>query len=298
MKSESDSYIIGVDGGGSTCRVAIARADGTVIGSANGAAANPATSLSETVRTLLATIERARADAGIGTAQVAAAHAHFGLAGAINGEIAAQVASAMPIRSIRVTDDRPTNMAGALGRENGYLAAIGTGSFIGAQAGGAQRFIGGWGFELGDEASGARLGRQVLAALLRWQDGLCAESRLLTETLAGFGNDPSAVVLFGNEASPLDFAEFAPRVVAAALEGDVAGERIMRQGAGYIQTALQTLGHQKGAPLCLIGGLGPHYAAFLEPRFTRNMLAPAGTALDGALMLATEMAAVPQGAGS
>lgn len=295
MVLDPDSHIIGVDGGGSQCRVAIARADGMAIGAAKGAAANPATSLPDAVQTLLTTMESARADAGITQDQLAAAYAHFGLAGVINSQIATQVASAMPIRNIRVTDDRPTNMAGALGKADGYLAAIGTGSFIGRQQGSAQRFIGGWGFELGDEASGAWLGRQLLAAVLLWQDGLCAASGLLTETLRGFDSDPSALVLFGNQAAPTDFAAFAPKVVEAALAGDTVGIDIMRRGAGYVQTALETLGYQARDPLCLIGGLGPRYQAFFDPGFDCNVIAQQGTALEGAMTLAAALAAQATG---
>jgi hypothetical protein len=45
-------------------------------------------------------------------------------------------------------------MRGALGPGDGTVAAIGTGSFFGRRSGGAYRYLGGWGYQLGDEASG------------------------------------------------------------------------------------------------------------------------------------------------
>ncbi|MCG6903921.1 MAG: hypothetical protein LJE68_14700 [Rhodobacter sp.] len=284
--SDHTSFLVGVDGGGSNCRVSIARADGSVIGTAKGAAANPSTAMDSAVQTLLSTLDAARVQARISTADLAQADAHFGLAGVINPSIARSIADAMPIDRIRVTDDRTTNMAGALGDADGFVAAIGTGSFLGAQAGGTQKFIGGWGFWLGDEASGAWIGRRLLTTVLHWQDGLRDASDLLTGALAGFSGDTGEIVLFARTATPQEFATLAPRVIAAAQAGDSAGLDIVRTGAAYMQTALVSLGHCPGDPLCLIGGLGPEYARFLDADFAQDIRAPRGSALDGALLLA------------
>jgi glucosamine kinase len=284
--AKSGNHIIGVDGGGSTCRVAIAGADGTVIGSATGAAANPATSMSQAIATLTATLEEARIDAGLSADAIADAHAHLGLAGAINARIAQAVTRALPIRRAVVTDDRPTNIAGALGEHDGFLAAIGTGSFIGSQRGRDQRFVGGWGLRLGDQASGAWLGLRLLSCVLEAEDGLRPSSGLLDDTLAAFDGDPSAIAVFGVTAAPPDFAAYAPKVVAAATAGDAAALAIIAEGVAYVEHALRTLGFVAGDTLCLGGGLGPHYADFLSPGFTGNLIRPAGSALDGALRLA------------
>ncbi len=286
--AKSGNHIIGVDGGGSTCRVAIADLDGTVIGTATGTGANPATSMPQAVATLTETLEAARIDAGLSSEAIASAHAHLGLAGAINPRIARDVAKALPIRQAVVTDDRPTNIAGAFGDRDGFLAAIGTGSFIGCQRGGTRRFVGGWGLRLGDQASGAWLGLRLLAQVLEAVDGLRHWSALLDDTLAGFDGDPSAIAVFSVTALPPDYAAFAPKVVAAATAGDVAARAIMADGAAYIEHAFRTLGFAKGDALCLIGGLGPHYAGFLPPEFAANLIEPVGSALDGALFLAAK----------
>lgn len=290
--ARAGNRIIGVDGGGSTCRVAIADADGTVIGAATGEAANPATSMSDAVAALCATIEAARIDAGLSHDTVAQARAHVGLAGVVNRRIAGDVAQALPILGAVVTDDRPTNMAGALGNRDGYLAAIGTGSFLGRQTGQLQRFVGGWGLRLGDRASGAWLGVRLLAHVLEAEDGLREASPQFFETLAGFGGDASAISVFSVTAMPPDYAAYAPKVVAAALAGDAAGLAIMAEGVAYVEHALRTLGFVPGDALCLIGGLGPEYAKFLSPESTANLIAPNGSALDGALRLAARQTGV------
>lgn len=291
--NSAQSHLVAVDGGGSTCRVAVCAADGAVLATATGRAANPATSMPDAIASLRATLDEARTGAGLDAEALAAARAWLGLAGVINARIAEQVAGAMPMRNVRVTDDRPTNMAGALGSRDGFVAALGTGSFLGRQSGGTQAFIGGWGFWLGDQASGAWTGRAALAAVLEWRDGLRPGSPLLETLFDAFGGDPGAIVQFANTAAPADFAAQAPRVFDAADAGDAQAAAILRDGAGYLARGLDTLGFADGHPLCLIGGVGPRFARHLPARYTANLIEPQGTALDGAIRLA---AAMPAGA--
>ncbi len=291
MMSDGPEHIIACDGGVSRCRVAIAQSGGAVLALAEGPAANPATSMSQAIACLQDTLADARRSAGLSAAQIKAAHAWFGLAGVINADIADEVARALPITAITVTDDRPTNMAGALGGADGFIAAIGTGSFLGHQNGTARQFVGGWGLRLGDQASGAWLGQRLLGHMLEWQDGLRDATPLLRQTFAHFGDDASAVVLFANDANPRAFADFAPRVVIAANSGDPAGLSLMQDGAAYIRQSLEILGFEPGDRLCFLGGLGPKYAKYLPAEFTANLTPPEGSALDGALTLAKGLSA-------
>lgn len=289
--SNGSDHIIACDGGGSTCRIAITNAQGTVLSKAEGPSANPATSMQDAIACLQDTLREAQQQAGLDDTQIKAASAWFGLAGVISPQIATEIATAMPIENITLSDDRPTNMAGALGQSDGFVAAIGTGSFLGRQIGADQRFVGGWGFRLGDQASGAWLGRQVLSRILDWRDGIVEGSDLLTEVFEEFGNQPDRIVIFANTASPADFARFAPKTVQAANGGDPAGVAILKTGAAYIEETALALGFNTGDALCLLGGVGPRYQPFLGANFTRNIVAPQGSALDGAIQLARGMAA-------
>ena len=284
-------HIIACDGGGSLCRIAIADVDGRVLASAEGQSANPATSMETAISSLQVTLHKARQSAGLNEIQIAKANAWFGLAGVISAGIATAIAEALPIDNVTVSDDRPTNMAGALGGTDGYVAAIGTGSFLGRQSGSEQRFIGGWGLRLGDEASGAWLGRRLLSRVLDWRDGVVDGTDLLAETFGQFDNRSDRIVLFANTAKPADFARFAPDVVQAANSGDPAGLSIMRDGARYIERSASALGFTEGAPLCLLGGVGPSYRPFLDDQFTGNITKAKGNALDGAIQLARSMKA-------
>ncbi|MDF0601585.1 BadF/BadG/BcrA/BcrD ATPase family protein [Psychromarinibacter sp. C21-152] len=281
--------IVAIDGGGSGCRVALCTADGTRIAQAEGAAANVASDFDAAVGHLAATLETARAQAGLAPADLRRAPAWAGLAGAIEPAICARVAAALPLDDVHVSDDRPTTMAGALGGADGCLAAAGTGSFFGRQVDGRHRFVGGWGLQLGDQASGAWLGRKLLSAVVDWQDGLRPQTPLLEETFAGF-RTPAEVAYFSLRATPTDYAAFAPRIVAAAGQGDALGRSLMQEGADWIARCLHALGAEAGETVCLTGGMGPHYAGYLPADLTAALIPPRGTPLDGAILLAADRA--------
>ena len=62
----------------------------------------------------------------------------------------------------------------------------------------------------------------------------------------------------------------------------------MNKGARHLSESLDALGFLAGDTLCLSGGLGPHYAAYLAPAYTQNLIPERGNALDGAFQLACQ----------
>lgn len=282
----SDSLLIGVDGGGTSCRVALVlpgadRRHETVLGPANAS-----TGFEAAVATIRDAVDVVAAQAGLSASDLEGASAHFGLAGVMNAEISAKVADRFRFRHLAVTDDRPTTIAGALGEADGTVAAIGTGSFVGRQIAGRVRGIGGWGFYIGDQASGAWLLRRCFEEVMLSVDGLAPATDLTRSILAAHDDDPGRIVQFSLTARPADYATLAREVVAAADRGDALGLKLMGEGAAYIHAAMAALGWQKGEALCLVGGLGPAYGRWLD----LPTVAPKGTALDGALVLAARAA--------
>lgn len=278
------SMLIGLDGGGTSCRAALLL--GGVRHEVTRGPANVSTDFDAALVTIRDALDGLAAKAGLGPAALAGASAHLGLAGVMSPAIAARVAAALPLPGAVVTDDRPTTIAGALGDADGAVAAIGTGSFLGRQAGGRVSGIGGWGFYIGDQAAGAWLMRRCLEEVMLAVDGIAAETDLTRRILAEHGHDPGQIVLFSLSARPADYARMAREVVAAAEAGDPLGTRLMTEGADYIRAGLCVLGWRPGETLCLAGGLGPAYARWLgEPVVTAK-----GSALDGALLLAARAA--------
>lgn len=285
--SGARSYpVIGVDGGGTHCRFAFARggnSDDRVelrLGSAN-----VSSDRAGTLATLRDGLDRLARKAGLDRAAFDDIPVFMGLAGVTGPEMARDLQDALQLGNVRVEDDRRTTLVGALGDRDGYVAGIGTGSFLGGRRNGAERLIGGWGFTLGDEASGAWLGHQCLRLVLQSRDGLVPATSLTTALLDEFG-DGAGLVAFATGARPADFASLAPRIVSAAHAGDTVARGLMDRGAGYIDRALSELGREAGDPLCLVGGLAPQYAPYLPTDLARCLIEARGTALDGALALA------------
>ncbi|ABG31350.1 N-acetylglucosamine kinase [Roseobacter denitrificans] len=296
MKLSPKSYLLGVDGGGTGCRVAISDTCGRRIGGASGGPANFATDPDSALRNILTALDAAASDAGLASGWSEACVAHVGLAGIMEPSDAERVESALPFTQITVSDDRETSVAGALGPQDGVLMAIGTGTIVAAQSQGSTRYFGGWGMALADQASGGWLGQRALRQTVLALDGLQAHSAMTKNLLDLFDNDPNQIVQFSKHAEPGDYAGFAPMIIDAARMQDDNAQALMQRGAAYLNACIKAADLAETAALCLSGGVGPHYADYLDPRCQNRLQAPKGSALDGALMLAHQ--ALHQGTGA
>ncbi len=281
------TLFLGVDGGGTGCRVILADDQGRALARATAGPANISSDPQTALGNILSATRTALAQA-LGAGQVEAALpriiAGLGLAGANAAGASAWLAQALPFARCRIETDAITAVKGALRGDDGIVAAIGTGSVFGVQRAARIRQIGGWGFALGDEGSGAVLGRSLLSCSLRALDGICPMTPLLQEVLDGFGT-PSQIVGFSLTARPADYATYAPRLIAA--QNDPAASEIMAMATAEVAAAIAALQGPVVLPVIFIGGLGPTYAE----RITLWPQRPAhGSALDGALLLAQEAA--------
>lgn len=286
MESNQNTNAIGVDGGGTNCRFALLYRGRRV--EVKGGSANASSDLAATRATLLQGLSDLASAAGLGLEDVRNFPTFIGLAGMVDEATASDLAQDLPLSHVQFEDDRRTAIVGALGDADGCVVSIGTGSFLGRRANGVERLIGGWGLVLGDEASGAYLGRQLLKSSVHSVDRTGASSRLTQDTLQKLGST-AAVVAFAATATPKDFAQYAPAIVDAAKAGDAVALRLMAQGAQYIEEILGHLGWREGERVCLLGGLANHYIPYLSKGTTAHLSEPDGSALDGALSLAVQM---------
>jgi len=277
-----DALFLGIDGGGSGCRAVLADAAGRVLGSGQGGPANVVSDPDTALASVLAAARGAMVAAGQGD-DLSRLVAVLGLAGANVVEAAVAFRARLPFAGARVENDVVVAVKGALGPDDGIVAAIGTGSIYGVQRGGRVRLAGGWGLVLGDHGSGARMGRDLYEAALLAHDGFIATTPLLAGILAEMGS-PDAIVAFARDATPADFARAAPRVLAAA--GDPAAARILADADAAVARALDRLEADGLLPIVFTGGLGPTFAARLGPRYPTLVRPAQGSALDGALALA------------
>lgn len=270
--------ILGVDGGGTGCRAAVADLSGHVLGRGEAGAANIASEPDGAAGNIREAVEQALGQAGGTGASIR--RAVLGLAGANLPGAPERLATSLPYPKVTIVTDAVTATRGALGEGDGILAAIGTGSVFATQRAGQIRQFGGYGFTLGDEGSGASLGRALLSRALRAHDGVLPMTALLSTLLAEM-NGPGGIVAFAFTAQPADFAALARRITAST---DPAAQSILQAAEAEVAATLDALQTGTGLPVVFLGGLGPHYARRFQTRWP--ILPALGTGLDGALHLA------------
>ncbi|HEU0222373.1 MAG TPA: ATPase, partial [Paracoccaceae bacterium] len=91
-------------------------------------------------------------------------------------------------------------------------------------------------------------------------------------------------------ARPADFARAAPRILAAAAAGDAGAAAIVAEAETAVVRAIDRLMAGGPLPVCFLGGLGQVFAQRLAARYAGLIRAPLGTGLDGALLLARQLA--------
>lgn len=286
-------FVLGIDGGGTSCRAALATVDGAVIGRAKSGAANIRTDLTGARSNIVDAARQAFIAAGQDPELIPQTPAILGLAGANVGTYRQQLEAILPFSISRVETDAEIALEGAVGSGDGAMAILGTGTAYMARKDGKSRAIGGWGFQVGDQGSGARIGRDLLEQTLLAHDGVRAASPLTDAMMAIFRNNPEDVVEFTTNAKPGDFGGFAPKVFEHAQKGDAIANWIVDKAVGDVEASLGALGLSDGAPLCLLGGLAPLYAPRLSARYQALLKPPLDDALGGAVQMAARLFAKP-----
>jgi glucosamine kinase len=287
-------FVIGIDGGGTGCRAALATVDGTVVGRGAGGPANIRTDLHGARDSILAAVREAVRAAGQSEAILSATPALLGLAGSNVGPNGDRIGALLPFRASAIESDALIALEGAVGPGNGAIAILGTGTAYLARRGGALKEIGGWGFLLGDQGGGARIGRDLLEETLLVHDGLAPPSALARRALMHFGG-PQQMVEFTLNARPADYAAFAPWVFDQ--EEDGMAIRILARSTAAIAAALAALQPEPSTPLCLLGGLAPLLGPRLPPDVRARLSPPRHDALAGAVAMALRRFALAGNAG-
>ena len=280
------AYFIGIDGGGTSCRAALAAGDGTVLGRGKSGAANILTDPEGGLRHIIEAAEKACKDAGLDKGVFGSCHVVLGLAGANVEKTVATVLKGLPFGECAVESDALIAVLGALGEEDGAAAILGTGSVFGAKNGKSVRTIGGWGFVVGDQGSGAVLGRRLMQETLLAHDGVRAASPVTGKVLDDFGNDPRKLVAFAHEVAPGGFARYAPVVFEFADNGDAVAGQLVREAAAQVDDAIGVVLAMSEPRLCLLGGLATLFEPWLKPEHRACVIPAKGDGLDGAVSLA------------
>ena len=285
MTKLHETTTLAIDGGGTRCRIALTTCGDTLAVQAG--SVNVSTDFAAATAELMRGLGEVAGRVGATIEELVHVPAYIGLAGVTGPVVVERLAAALPMRDIRIEDDRPSALRGALGEKDGIVVHCGTGSFAASRIDGKSRFAGGWGPVLGDEASAQWVGRRALSRALDTVDGFIPETALTRSLLDEFGGAP-AIVAFAGGASPAELGALAVGVTQNAAKGDQIACRILQDAADFVAAISRNLGWNTGLSICLTGGIGPHYKDYL-PDEMRDAVAPAlGEPLNGAIALAEE----------
>jgi len=258
--------VVGVDGGGTRTRVLLADLDGRALARVEGAATalrpgeerHSADIITALVREALASIERA---------ETRPATLVVGVAGG-GQERAAQalwqaLASSRVADDVNVVSDAEIALDDAFGDSAGVLLVSGTGSVAFARApDGRIERCGGWGPVLGDEGSGAWIGRRAMSVITASSDGREPETALVGAMLTALEVESlEDLIPWAAEATPADFAAIAPVVMQVAAQGDLRANALLSLGVEELVLHVRTLARRcftderVSVPVACAGGL-------------------------------------------
>ncbi|KRB28212.1 N-acetylglucosamine kinase [Mesorhizobium sp. Root695] len=283
----AEHYFLGVDGGGTGCRARIEDGQGNVLGQGLSGPATTRLGIDAAWASVAKAFGTAIEEAGFGAAEIARIHTGIGLAGiGRKGALDALQAIVHPFASIDFVSDGVGACLGAHSGQDGAIVIAGTGSIGLGFVDGRDLRVGGYGFPISDEGSGAHLGLKAVQLALRAHDGRHERTALLAEMMQRFEGDPMEAVAWMDRASATDYAALAPMVLRHADQGDPAGRRIVQSAAEQVDTLVRVL-FGKGAPrVTLLGGLASPLEPWLSPDVRRRLKPADGDAVSGAIILA------------
>lgn len=305
-------YYLGVDGGGTNCRVRLADENLKTLAEVKNGRSNlqiddgePAyKAISDGTRDVFKA-------AGIDYAETANTYACFGMAGGrMDSARAAFAARPWPFAGVKVYDDIDIAHAGALGGEDGGVIIVGTGSAALGIVGGQRFQAGGWGFPIGDQMSGAILGRELVRYTVEAEDGLVEASPLTKAVVAKLGGNNQAIMTWafaaemdlkiisrdGSEGcddvligrAPAEFGKLMPLFIEHLEAGDPVAKKMLDIELVAIDTYVRWFQSHNAHVMAIVGGFGERLFPIIQQRYGNFVALPKFEPLHGAVILAKQ----------
>lgn len=279
-------FLIGVDGGGSGTRALLARRDGKVLGRGQAGPSALGQGVAPAWVQLQRAIQAAFADAGAAPPAWRNCALGAGLSGATIQSWREEFFSRnIGFAELVLETDCFVTLLGAHAGHPGAIVAAGTGSVGEAMyRDGSRRLVGGWGFPLGDEGSGAWMGQRAVQLAQFAMDGRAPAGELVEQVRAVCGADRKALQAWCRQAGQFAFAQLAP-VVFASAQSDPAAARLLDEAAAALSTLALTLDPTGELPLTVCGSVGQRLTGRLPAELRGRCVPAAGDPASGALTL-------------
>lgn len=284
---DPDALYLGIDAGGTRCRARLVDGAGKVLGEGESGPANLRIGTAQVRGRILAAAASAAEAAGLTQDVLSRTSAAAGIAGTLSEAMRKELAALdWPFASLRIETDAHIAQLGAHGGGDGAVLILGTGSIGYIRQGGESITIGGHGFPVSDEGSGAALGLAAARHALRALDGRETATPFSREVTEMLGGTLPALLAWTETAQPSDYARLATTILRHAEEGDEAALPIVQQAARDADQFLATIYRRGDVACALMGGVAPHIRRYLSPELTSRVVEPKADAVSGALLLA------------
>ena len=279
-------FLVGVDGGGTATRALVARRDGRVLGQGQAGPSALGQGIPAAWTQVTLAISNAFASANLPLPGWDCCAVGAGLSGVSNRPWRDEfVARNIGFAELVAETDSFTMLLGAHGGKPGAIVAAGTGS-IGEvlHADGSRFCVGGWGFPVSDEGSGAWLGLRAVRLAQRAMDGRINDGPLVRHVWATCGADRDALQAWCDHAGQFAYAQLAPAVFSHETSDPAAAQLLSRAAASLDEIAL-ALDPQGRLPLAVCGSVGRRLADRLSPPVRSRLVDAADGPTAGALTL-------------
>ncbi|MCZ8529051.1 BadF/BadG/BcrA/BcrD ATPase family protein [Alteromonas sp. PRIM-21] len=275
----SDLYFIGIDGGGTKCRVILQDKSGTQIGEGISGPANIMRDETLAKASIMDGVEKAitsantllasqNSDAPVTPITLSQCVVAAGLAGANISTAKARFETwAHPFHSLHILSDLHAACVGAHNGKPGAVIIVGTGSAGTVFNEGKFTDLGGHGFPVGDFASGAWLGLKAIQHTLLCIDNIRSKDELAKTVCVELGTtNADDIVAKCAGFNTHHYASLVPCMLPLLNEGNSQVTCIFKEGAEYLETMAQRLLGDNGYNLALIGGLSDVYVPFFSEK--------------------------------
>jgi glucosamine kinase len=279
-------YVIGIDGGGTGTRARLTSSRSEVLGDGEAGPSALGQGIEAAWTNILKAIGGAFGAAGLAGPPPDECALGLGLSGAnVRARYDALLRIANSFGRIALDTDAYTTLLGAHEGRPGAVVAAGTGSVGEALSrDGTRVSVGGWGFPVGDEGSGAWLGLHAIRRAHHALDGRAPSGPLVQAIRHVAGDTRDALLAWCEGAGQNEYGRLAP-LVFDADSTDPWAAGLLDSAARSLEEMAAALDPEGQLPLVVCGSIGRR----LEPRFAApiraRLVQPAGDAVDGALCL-------------
>lgn len=310
----SGTLVFGIDGGGSVSRLRVAGKDDplTSLVTVHGGSTNLFSVTSETAAdNVWNLIDEACGALGVQASDLAAGcMGSAGLGRPEEQSFFHELFSRMlPHTRMKLCNDGEILLVGGVRSLEGYCLIAGTGSFAMARAqDGTSVRAGGYGYMLGDEGSAWWIADQAVKRTIRSSEGRDLSTEMAPSLLAFFGLErlDGFVQLFHHQYEKSRVAKAAKIVTEFARLEDPLARDILRDASGELVGLVRSIYRRmplSDPRLVLAGGVldndpvvRPLFLSLLAREIPgMRIVSDAGSALDGACMLAAELAQPAEG---